>query len=203
MDVESKTNASTIRTRRRLHEALMRLAEEYDLADINVNQVTREAGLNRSTFYLHYSGMDGLVEAMVVGLLEALGEGGRKLGEGIRIDDPGWHDTYFRLIGERPKLFQRLLTGPGDRTFGSRLIAMQEEHILSIWKRAGYESDGPSGVPADIRARFAAAGVYGITMRWLESGMVESTETICLWSLRLLLNLGGELEELPAGPDRS
>ena len=51
-----------IRTRGLLRTALMELAVEKSFASLTIQDVTRRAGLNRTTFYLHFNGLHELLE---------------------------------------------------------------------------------------------------------------------------------------------
>ena len=45
-----------------MDEALIALLEEKDLGYITVKEICRQAGVNRSTFYLHYETIADLVD---------------------------------------------------------------------------------------------------------------------------------------------
>lgn len=190
---ERTQNASTEKTRNRIHEAFLTLAESHDFSDISVRMVTEQAELNRTTFYLHYPTIDELIEAIVTRLLDEIGEGGRMLAAGVGVDHPEWHDTYFRVIGSRPRLYRRILASPGSSPLSERLIAMQQQHVLLIWKQYGFEptSDFEKW---ELSARYCASGSYGATLLWLESGMQQSTEWMCEQMLNLMLTIARGLK---------
>ena len=48
-----------------MDEALLCLLEKKEYEFISVKEVCRKAGVNRSTFYLHYEGMDDLLQEAV------------------------------------------------------------------------------------------------------------------------------------------
>ena len=45
-----------------MNQALLALLEKKDFEFITVTEITKKAGVNRSTFYLHYDSMDELLE---------------------------------------------------------------------------------------------------------------------------------------------
>src|SRR5580704_11117718 len=53
-----------VRSRRMLMEALARLLNQKEFADISVQEIADEATLNRATFYLHYPDKNALLQAM-------------------------------------------------------------------------------------------------------------------------------------------
>lgn len=58
----NKSESKYFNTALRLDEALIALLEEKDLEYITVKEICRQAGVNRSTFYLHYETIADLVE---------------------------------------------------------------------------------------------------------------------------------------------
>ena len=66
-------------TKNDLKEALTRLLREKDFEAISVSDITKEAGVNRGTFYLHYVDkfdmMDKLIDEILQNILSLLKEG--------------------------------------------------------------------------------------------------------------------------------
>lgn len=56
------TDKRILRTQNALHAALEELAVNHDYGDITVTKLTKLAGINRKTFYLHYNSIDDLVD---------------------------------------------------------------------------------------------------------------------------------------------
>lgn len=57
----NKSESKYFATADRMDEALLKLLERKDLAYITVKEVCEVAGVNRSTFYLHYESMTDLL----------------------------------------------------------------------------------------------------------------------------------------------
>lgn len=70
-------------TKSDLKEALTRLLREKDFEAISVSDITKEAGVNRGTFYLHYVDkfdmMDKLIDEILQNILSLLKEGQPKI----------------------------------------------------------------------------------------------------------------------------
>lgn len=58
-------NKSEFHTALRMEEALLALLERKDLEYITVKELCQEAGVNRSTFYLHYETIGDLLNETV------------------------------------------------------------------------------------------------------------------------------------------
>ena len=70
-------------TKSDLKAALTRLLREKDFEAISVSDITKEAGVNRGTFYLHYVDkfdmMDKLIDEILQNILTLLKEGQPKI----------------------------------------------------------------------------------------------------------------------------
>ena len=57
----NKSESKYYNTALLMDEALLRLLEKKDFEFITITEVCQKAGVNRSTFYLHYENMDDLL----------------------------------------------------------------------------------------------------------------------------------------------
>src|SRR6201996_9414766 len=64
VSVEENTDPRVLRSRQMLMEALLRLLSRKEFDDISIQEIADEAGLNRATFYLHYTDKNALLQAM-------------------------------------------------------------------------------------------------------------------------------------------
>ncbi|CAN5542755.1 hypothetical protein BH09CHL1_BH09CHL1_36900 [soil metagenome] len=184
-----KQNASTPKTRRRIHDACLRLAEHQDIRTLTVNQVALESGLNRTTFYLHYAGTEQLIEAVVGELLDRLNESTADISRLSDDLEAPWEETFFRTIAEQHRLFARLLSGAKDDEFMRRFTETFERSIQDLWNRYGGQTTA-SDAFISMRMKFAAAGVIGMIVGWLEEDMPVDSEQICVWCWEFIAAVG-------------
>lgn len=83
-----------IRTKKSIKAALFRIMEEKDISSISISELTREANVNRRTFYTHYHSITDILEEIEGDLVEALG----RLVEGIDRKTPR-QSAYDLFIG--------------------------------------------------------------------------------------------------------
>jgi len=57
------TDPRALRTRNALVQAVLRLLNDYEVADLNVSQIVKEAGVSRQVFYQHFADRDALILA--------------------------------------------------------------------------------------------------------------------------------------------
>lgn len=67
----TKAESRYFNTARTMNEAFILLLDEKDYEYISITDVCRKAGVNRSTFYLHYENISGLAEETVENLLKS------------------------------------------------------------------------------------------------------------------------------------
>lgn len=71
-NMSKKLDPRIIRTRQFLRDALLKLIPEKGYEAIKIQDITDEAILNRSTFYMHYQNKDDLMNSMMKEVLEDL-----------------------------------------------------------------------------------------------------------------------------------
>ncbi|MGB3329781.1 MAG: TetR/AcrR family transcriptional regulator [Thermomicrobiales bacterium] len=191
----SKPNASTRRTRKKLLDACLQLAEHQDIATITVRQITDLADLNRTTFYLHFPDVPALLQAVTDDLLEQLGEGGRTLLDLNADPSLDWQETYFSTLALHSRLFLQLLKGPGGDALTQRLLDSNGAWIAERWRARGFMQDSDPHYRA-MQVRFAAAGAHGLTVAWLEAGMPVPPREICVWNHDYVMAVGAATSTL-------
>ena len=65
MTAERKIDRRTLYTRQVIKDALLELLEKQPYDRVNVTMLCRQAEITRATFYLHYSGMDEVLDEVI------------------------------------------------------------------------------------------------------------------------------------------
>lgn len=58
------TDPRALRTRKALVDATLRLLNDHEVAELNVSQIVKEAGVSRQVFYQHFADRDALILAV-------------------------------------------------------------------------------------------------------------------------------------------
>jgi len=167
------TNPRIIRTRTRLRDALVELISERDISAINVQDVTHRAEVNRTTFYLHYTGIEDLLDDTLDQIVRDLDDRARViLGSDADLSVPylpTGTPSWYTYLGERPAFFYKLCTEPMGASFARKLQKSVEAQFHIIWDR--YQLEPEEGAPpADVRATFYAGAVISIVTKWVCDG---------------------------------
>lgn len=184
MPAASSKDPRVRRTRKYLQQAILALLERQDLASITVTQVSREAEINRATFYLHFRDITDLVNQTMDALFDDLVDDERL---SANPDLPFVPDvapeslvTLFRHVGEHPLLYRSLFTIRGENSFIERLDHFHEEQFIQHWHHLNPPVN-EGDPPPSYRARFAAVAIHGALTWWLEQGQDQTAETVASW----------------------
>lgn len=158
------------RTRRLIIEALVELCAEKNYESISVADLARKAGINRSTFYLHFEGKDDLMERGFENFLEELGEDFREKPAGM--DDETWLNVrivaLFRMLFQRRSFFLVMLSGLGASPLFEKASAFLEHFLLEnrfpLLKPVG----GLPPIPVPLVAKAVVSTLAGFASWWLQ-----------------------------------
>lgn len=173
---ESTDDPRKVRTRALLRNALMELMAHKGFSSLTIQDVTAKAGLHRTTFYLHYTGLHELLEDCT-----------RTLFNEVRSEvDKAWdmpHDpaalepvvvNVFHHLERHDSFYRTVLGKQGDPLFRALLQALISELIFEpITQRASRED---VSYPLEMTLQFYSTGFLGIASWWLEKGMPISAE---------------------------
>ncbi len=173
--MNTKNNARSQESRRALRSALLSLLDLYELTDISVAQLCREAGVNRSTFYAHYENiwnvLDDLESEMDTELLSQF--------HWVKDQQSAMMDQRSLLvvtqhIASYPAFFRARLNNAGMQQgrFKVGMDWMMEEIILPYAKSL---NDTPL-LPYYIS--FGKAGIFEVLRMWVDDNCKESPECI-------------------------
>ncbi len=184
------------RTQRALRDAVMQLALEKGMEQVTVRDITERAGIDRSTFYLHFGDKRALLEASRRQLIDELvAQGGSSETVGGRIL------AAFRHMAGHAVAY-RVLLASADPEVDRRLHDYLAEHVERAFHEHIRTAGTPSAPPADFRvdlfAQYVAGGLRAIARWWLEEGMPYPPEDMAAMVLRLLPAGAGARTAAPA-----
>ena len=162
--------------------ALIELLEKKDFEYITVKEICDRAGVNRSTFYLHYENT-----------VDLLNEAARYVVEGflsyfeskkVSIDStdtkelvfvrPEYIIPYLTFIKENQRVFKTALRHLGTMGFEAYYDRLFRYIFSPILERFGISADKRRYV-----MRFYLTGITAIAMEWMENECMDPIEKIC------------------------
>ncbi|MCD7725414.1 MAG: TetR/AcrR family transcriptional regulator [Clostridiales bacterium] len=170
----TKSESKYFNTARKMDDAFLELMEKKEFEYITVTEICKKAGVNRSTFYLHYETVGDLLAECVEDMnyrfslyfKDSLSEFGQKIGtaslEELFLVTPNYLIPYLTYISEHKTVFKVVLVKPeimqADRTYASLFC----EIFDPILERYGIPEKN-----RDYVLSFYMEGMMGIIKRWL------------------------------------
>ncbi len=167
-----------------MDEALLQLLEKKDFDYITVKEICVKAGVNRSTFYLHYESMNDLLEeSLAYGYSRFTEKYDRsaidreKLKtcplEELYLITPKYIIPYLSVLKEYKKLFMAAISKPNLFKIPNSFQEAYQEIFEPILER--YH------VPQKERKymlMFYVSGMHAVIIEWLKGGCEEDMEYI-------------------------
>ena len=190
-NVMPKANARTraeskyFNTARKMDAAFLELLEKKDFEYITVKEICERAGVNRSTFYLHYETIGDLLTECVEDMnrrfgeyfKESLSEFKRKIRsatlEELFLVTPEYLVPYLTYISEHKTVFKVVLAKPEIMQAGKTYASLFRGIFDPILDRYGIQQK-----KREYILSFYMAGMMGIINRWLLSDCEDSIDDI-------------------------
>ena len=163
-----------------MDEALLLLLEKKDFEYITVKELCQKAGVNRTTFYLHYQNMNELLEETINELNKKFLDSFSKemtiekaLNEDKVLTTSKYLVPYLNFIKDNKKAFKLASTKPllfkSDKAFKK----LNENIFEPVLDRYGVKEDEKQYILA-----FYVKGVFSIILKWLDNNCSDDVELI-------------------------
>ncbi len=180
----NKAESKYFNTAKRMDDALLSLLLEKEFEYITVKEICDRAGVNRSTFYLHYENTVDLLEETVAMLharfqeSTACGGGDLSISEDTPLKElflvtDRWLLPYLGFVRENKHIYKAIHTQM-EVLGGERAYRQFFETVFSpILSRYGVEQERHEYI-----MEFFRYGLTAVLMKWVDSGCQESPEYI-------------------------
>ena len=181
----NKSESKYFNTALRLDEALIALLEEKELEYITVKEICRQAGVNRSTFYLHYETIADLVEEALEMINRrflsyfpqqedsVVGDLGSRDREELVLVTREYLLPYLRFIRDNKKVYRAAFRNPGSMGAHARYRELKQQLLIPVLERFG--------IPAVHHPYYIAyyiEGTIAIIKEWLRQDCTDEVEMI-------------------------
>ena len=181
----TRSESKYFATAARMDEALLELLEEKDFAYITVKEICEKAGVNRSTFYLHYETVndlltesaryifDKLIAYMPQDTSEFIERIQTRPLEELHLITPEYLMPYLNFIKEHRRIFRTAVAHSSVLGMDDAYIALNRHVFTPILNRFHISpSDQKYMMP------FYIHGLMGIVNEWLQADCRDSVEHI-------------------------
>ena len=181
----NKSESKYFNTALRMDEALIALLEEKDLEYITVKEICHQAGVNRSTFYLHYETIADLVNETLEMINQrflsyfpqqeeaVLGNMGSREREELFLVTREYLLPYLRFVRDNKKVYRAAFRNPGSMQAYARYGELKQHILGPILER--FE------IPVAHRPYYIAyyiEGIAAIVKAWLRQDCGDEVEMI-------------------------
>lgn len=168
----AKENQRIALTRRLLQEGLLRLLRHNDLENISVTALCKEAGINRATFYNHYTSPSSLLEEMEFQLVSQL----HQIGTSSSVEEvPVKLEQYCIKLKENAELVEILVRYHADKDLEEIIVSLTEfydKHRLDV-NQTKLDPD-----TTHLVSTFLYTGCYALVREWLTRGIDKTPREV-------------------------
>ncbi len=181
----NKNESKYFNTAVKMDKALIKLLEKKDFEYITIKEICEIAGVNRSTFYLHYENTADLLKEttqyITDGFLAYFSVDTKSIAyqyNNCELKDlvfvtPEYLTPYLTYIKENQRIFKTSLKHIGSMNFNKVYNKMFEFIFNPVLERFSFpESD------REYVMKFYLTGITAIVMEWLKNDCRESIEEI-------------------------
>ena len=181
----TRSESKYFATAARMDEALFHLLEEKDFAHITVKEICERAGVNRSTFYLHYETVndllsesaryiiDKLIENMPQDTAEFFGKLQTRPLEELHLITPEYLSPYLNFIKDHRRIFRTALEQSSVLGLEDAYLALNRHVFAPILNRFQVPSSGQKYIMP-----FYIHGLMAIINEWLKEDCKDSVEQL-------------------------
>lgn len=180
-----KVDRRVRKTKLQLKQGLARLMQKKSIKEITVKELVDEVDINRSTFYLHYSDIPGLLAEIENEMMEEMQRAIRE-----HPIDPGKDTVYyfiqdlFHVLDENRQIASALVGPHGDIGFVHKLEQLLEEKSRESLAALVPEKSGEM----KYFYSYCLNGCLGFVKTWLETGENETPEYAAEMAYRMVVS---------------
>lgn len=157
-------------------EALIHILQDKDIEYITIKELCKKAGVNRSTFYLHYENINDLVEETTnyinnkflnyfnegtIGIIDKIKTAPL---EELLLIEKKYLTPYLTFVKENKKIFKAAFNNPNGMKASSRYNHLKKYIIIPILERFNV-----SKKEQDYLITFYINGTMSIIKEWLKN----------------------------------
>lgn len=174
---ERKENRNSLRSRMLIRHAFEELLEERELDKLTVVDIVSRANVTRSTFYVHYPDIYGIIEEIQGEIISRHLEEFSQIEYRNMLQDPTpYLKSVAAMLEENNKLFKKL----GHNIQMQKYMGILQRTIIEdTVSRSDIPAEIRSPAAFSIRIRFFLAGILSTMQSWVEGNLDCTLDEIC------------------------
>ncbi|MGG3797633.1 TetR/AcrR family transcriptional regulator [Metabacillus fastidiosus] len=184
----SKTDPRIVRTRKLIMDSFIQLSGKKEFKDITINDIAKEATVNRATFYYHFTDKFDLLEKVLSEVLMI------NLNSEIITKNEFNEETIISIFSSITN-FQQSLSNRCHRGYEETIEAIIKKHLETIFYKMLLKKHSSENDEAlRITAVMLSWGIYGASVDW-KSNSTEAPEEYIKSAVPYLLHGTDFLED--------
>ncbi|MRN54716.1 TetR/AcrR family transcriptional regulator [Paenibacillus monticola] len=196
--MSEKIDRRKVRTKKLLRKALIEVMERKGAERITVSDLTKEADINRGTFYLHYMDSMDMLKQVKEEIWEGLRQRMDKLDSHEYLQYAEKREPYPAMVkvveyfGENADFFRVILGPKGDPSFAIRIKEFLKTQHLSKVLQIDLDISNTI-IPYDYMVTSIASANLSILQHWIETGRQQPPSAIALMITHIVGNAAFQL----------
>lgn len=180
---ESSVDRRILRTKKKLRTGLANLMQEKPLSEITIRELSAVSGVNRGTFYLHYSNIEDTVNDFYDDILFNLKSiCDRHSNSQISSDPVLFFEEILQYFADNKDVCSFIFCPNTENVFLDKISSYLYDYFIERFKR----KQGIAPINLKYAYTFMLSGTIGVIKSWYEEGMVISSNEIALLLKQLL-----------------
>lgn len=172
-------------TMRSLRDGLIELMQENHISKISVKMLCEHADINRSTFYAHYENQYDLLRRLEQEVIADFNESIDRCLEDQPVGDTvSLMRQLLDYAAKNAELVMVLLSENGESEFQKDLVSIAQQRLILYLR----EDTRLTSHLSEYLQGFVISGAVNILHKWIQDGMVESTQEMAELISRLLFS---------------
>lgn len=181
----NKNESKYFNTAVKMDKALLKLLEKKDFEYITIKEICKEAGVNRSTFYLHYENINDLLKEtsdyIIDNFLSYFSANRSKIAidyQNSKLEDllfitPEYLNPYLTYVKENQRIFKTCLKHLNSLNFNTMYNDMFQGIFSPLLARFSLPEKERKYV-----LKFYLTGIIAVVTEWLNNRCEDSIEDI-------------------------
>ena len=172
-------------TKMLIRKVFTELLKTKPVQSITVREICERTGINRSTFYNHYTDVYDLLEQIERDMLAELGENLKTIEPEDDLMPISLFKGIFGFLMENSDMCVIMLGENGDKRFVYKMLEMGMENCLTTYSR--YFPSASREQIEDFYV-FVSNGCIGLMSRWINAGMKKSPDELAATAKEIMTN---------------
>ncbi len=182
----NKSESKYYNTSLLMNQALIELLNKKDYEFLTIKEICKKAGVNRSTFYLHYDNIDDLLFETIENLNKnfdaCFGEENKNFVNNINdkqkqdliLITPKYLLPYLKHVKENKVVYQVSFKHPTLMQSNEKYSYLQNKILFPIFDIFNIDKNERKYISA-----YYISGVYAIVDEWIKGGCKDGDNMIC------------------------